>query len=215
MLLHERTFDQLGPANEREKHVMAHPEVAEGLWWGKPRPGHDEGEVIKHVSFIFKNIDRLSILGGDGKTAQAAVERDSELWRKLRLIAIIHDSFKYQVDPKQSKSGENHHAMRARRFAERAFPEWYDEPMREILELHDEAYNAWCKGSRDDKWDKAEIRAKALLDRLGDNHQLFMIFYTCDTHIGDVDRPDWNWWRKICLKYIGHDYPVYLAWNPH
>ena len=36
----------------------------------------------------------------------------------LRFIALVHDSFKYAVSALRPKTGENHHAMRARRFAE-------------------------------------------------------------------------------------------------
>jgi hypothetical protein len=38
---------------------------------------------------------------------------------KLRIIAIIHDTFKYKVDRSKPKEGENHHGMLARRFAEK------------------------------------------------------------------------------------------------
>ena len=36
----------------------------------------------------------------------------------LRFIALVHDALKYAVSPLRPKTGENHHAMRARRFAE-------------------------------------------------------------------------------------------------
>lgn len=185
--------------------------VIEGLKWGKPRPGHDEGEIYKHVEFIWDNIDRLSYPWKGEPAYRAVAERGGELWRKLRLIALVHDTFKYQVDPKQSKSGENHHAMRARRHAER-YPQLFDAQMLDVIELHDDAYNAWCKGSRDNNWDKANDRAMKLRIRLMEHSSLdmFVAFYSCDTHIGDVERPDWEWWKEKCRMW-GYDYQYFIA----
>lgn len=198
-----------------ERFLMCDPAILEGLLWGKPRPGHDEGEIYKHVEFVWSNIDRLSIPAEGEPTHVAVAERNSDLWKRLRLIALMHDTFKYQVDPKQSKSGENHHAMRARRHAEKytiSHENFFDTQMLEVLELHDEAYNAWCKGSRDDKWEKAKTRVAELYDRLErtDSLDLFTMFYTCDTHIGDVERPDWEWWLTYC-RNRGKKYEYFLA----
>ena len=61
----------------------------------------------------------------------------------MRLIALTHDSFKHLVDRSKPRVGENHHGMIARRFTERYSD---DHEVLEIIELHDEAFNAWAMG---------------------------------------------------------------------
>jgi hypothetical protein len=68
---------------------------------------------------------------------------------RLRLIALTHDTFKHLVDVRQPREGENHHAMIARRFAERYTD---DAEVLDVIELHDEAFNAWVKRERGGKW---------------------------------------------------------------
>ena len=67
--------------------------------------------------------------------------------------------------------------MIARRFAE---PLIDDDVVLDVIELHDEAYNAWQCGNRDGRWDKAERRALALVERMGENIALYLAFYRCD-----------------------------------
>ena len=168
------------PETDLEKEIIADQDFIKGAMWGKPRNGHPEGQVIYHISSVLQNIDKYS----------RSVNRE-----KLRLIAIIHDTFKYKVDDTKSKSGENHHAMIARRFAEKYIT---DNELLEIIELHDEAYNSWCKGYRDGKWDKAEIRANKLIERLGDSISIYLSFYKCDNETGDKESVNFNWFSKLC-----------------
>ncbi len=75
---------------------------------------------------------------------------------RLRLAALIHDTFKYAVDASRARTGENHHGARARRFAERYLE---DPALLELLELHDEAYDSWLAGQRDPQRGEEERRA--------------------------------------------------------
>jgi hypothetical protein len=168
------------PETELEKKIIADQDFIDGAMWGKPRNGHPEGQVIYHIGHVLKNVDKYST---------------AENREKLRLIAIIHDSFKYKVDGTKSKSGENHHAMIARRFAEKFIT---DNELLEIIELHDEAYNSWCKGDRDGKWDKAEIRANQLIERLGQSINLYLAFYQCDNETGDKESENFIWFSNLC-----------------
>jgi hypothetical protein len=102
----------------------------------------------------------------------------------------VHDTFKFQVDPQRPKTGDNHHAMRARRFAE---PFIADSAVLDVIELHDEAYNAWQKGHRDDNWPRAEQRAAALIQRLGRNLPLYVAFFHCDNATGDKRPESYEW----------------------
>jgi len=168
------------PETELENKIIADEDFIKGAIWGEPRDGHPEGQVIYHIGDVLKNVDKYST---------------PENREKLRLIAIIHDSFKYKVDDTKPKNEENHHAMIARRFAEKYIT---DNELLEIIELHDEAYNSWCNGDRDDKWDKAENRAKQLIKRLGQSINLYLAFYQCDNETGNKERDNFVWFFNLC-----------------
>ena len=122
---------------------------------------------------------------------------DSPLRERLRLVALIHDTFKHRVERGSPRSGENHHARIARRFAERYIA---DPSVLSVIELHDEAYNAWQKGYRDGNWSRGEERARALLERLGGDLELYLAFYACDNATGDKAQEPLTWFRKIAER---------------
>ena len=155
-----------------EASIVADPRWRRGAAWGSPRPGHPEGAVGAHVDEVLANLDRQS-LAPDAR-------------RALRLVAILHDAMKAEVDRGRPRTGENHHAVRARRFAERYVR---DPDVLELVELHDEAYGAWVVGRRRGAWDRAEERALRLLERLGPRLDLYLAFYRADNATGDK-RPD-------------------------
>ena len=64
---------------------------------------------------------------------------------RLRFLSLLHDAFKYRVHEWLPKTGSNHHAARARAFAER-FTD--DESLLSTLELHDRPYSLWRKMRR-------------------------------------------------------------------
>jgi len=171
-----------------EKQIGSDKDLTEGLLWGKPRYGHEEGKVVYHVQDVLTNINDLKLSG-----VITSKQRED-----LRIIAIIHDSFKYKVDRSKDKSGENHHAMIARRFAEKYIT---DTNILDIIELHDDAYNAWCKGDRNGNWDKAEDRATKLYNRLGNNVELYTLFYKCDNTTASKDQECYKWWLNFIENY--------------
>lgn len=166
------------PETELEHRIVHDPEFVEGALWGEARRGHPEGKVVYHISEVLANVDKHS----------KSYDRE-----ELRLISIIHDTFKHKVDRDKPRSGENHHAMIARRFAEKYIT---DTKILDIIELHDEAYNAWGAGNRRGDWRYAERRASKLLDRLGDNLDLFLKFYQCDNETGDKENIDYEWFLE-------------------
>jgi len=110
--------------------VLADREWQEGASWGDPRPGHPEGEVAAHIEEVLRNVD-----------SEALDPADRE---RLRFVALIRDTFKHRVNRTQPRSGENHHAMIARRFAERYTD---DRELLEVIELHDEASTPGRRGN--------------------------------------------------------------------
>lgn len=116
---------------ELERALAADPVLQEGLAWGRPRRGHPEGSVGAHVADLLETIERW---GESGRRRE-----------ELRFLALVHDSLKYEVQHWRPKTGENHHAMRARRFAERYTD---DERLLATIEHHDRPYNLWRKARR-------------------------------------------------------------------
>jgi hypothetical protein len=168
------------PETELESRIVHDPEWQEGAAWGDPRPSHPEGEVSVHIEEVLRNVDDEAVDPADRE--------------RLRLVALTHDTFKHRVDRTQPVTGENHHAMIARRFAER----FIDDPeLLDVIELHDEAFNSWVKGERGGKWDAAEARARRLLDRLGDSRDFYIRFYRADNRTGSKDQAPLEWFERL------------------
>jgi hypothetical protein len=108
---------------------------------------------------------------------------------QLRFVALVHDSFKGDVRWWLPSSGENHHAMRARRFAER-FTD--DERLLATTELHDRPYAIWKKMRRKGTLDEAAL--EDVLERVPD-HDLFMRFIEIDGSSEAKDPEPIRWLR--------------------
>jgi len=126
------------PQNELEERVTRDPTLLEGLAWGEPRTGHPEGSVAAHVEDLLETLD----------TWDEPADRREE----LRFISLVHDAFKGDVKERLPKMGRNHHADRARRFAERFTN---DDDVLSVIQHHDRPYALWRKmkrkGSLDDR----------------------------------------------------------------
>ena len=93
---------ELAPENEIENAFFRDPAFVKGLLWGKPRYGHPEGQVFRHIKEVFHNIDDLQL---------------SEAQRfELRLAAFVHDTFKYLEDKSCPRDWTKHHGVYARKF---------------------------------------------------------------------------------------------------
>ena len=163
------------PENELEQRLARDPVLLEGLAWGKPRSGHPEGSVGAHVSDLLDTIERW----------QEPEPRRSE----LRFVALVHDALKNRVHYWRPRTGENHHAMRARRFAERYTD---DERLLTTIELHDRPYSIWKKMRRRGSVD--EDRLAQLLQRIEDP-ELFMRFVELDGSTEGKNPEPIRWFR--------------------
>jgi hypothetical protein len=148
------------PETEREAALAADPELLAGLAWGKPREAHPEGAVGVLVADLLEQIER------DGDSGERR-----EL---LRFIALVHDSFKYRVRNWLPRQGRNHHASRARRFAERYTD---DERLLATIEFHDRPYHLWKGMQKSGRLKSAAF--EEMLDRIPD-HELFQRFIEVD-----------------------------------
>lgn len=166
-----------------EKKIAADPRWQEGVVWGVPRYGHMEGAIMYHIADVLRNIDRQC--------------PPSEERRVLRLIALVHDTFKNRVDESRPKVGNNHHAHIARKFAEC----YIDDPkILDIIELHDEAYNSWRLGAYKGKWHHAEERINNLLHKLGPMLPLYIRFFHADSETDSKDQAPVHWFEHILLE---------------
>lgn len=170
------------PEGQLERRITADPELLEGLAWGEPRQGHPEGAVGEHVADLLGTLDREEVRG-----EERAV---------LRVVAIVHDAFKYRVRDWLPRTGENHHAMRARRFAERYLE---DERVLAVIELHDRPYAIWRKMKRRGKLDEAAFGA--MIDRIPDP-ELFLRFIELDGST-EGKRPEPIVWFREELAHRG------------
>jgi hypothetical protein len=166
-------FEPEGPL---EADVAADPDLLEGLAWGKPRKSHPEGRIANHVADLLRVIDAA----GEPRERRA----------QLRFVALVHDSFKGDVKSFLPKSGENHHAMRARRFAERYTD---DELLLATIELHDRPYAIWKKMRRKGRLDEDALAQ--VFERVPDP-DLFLRFVEADGSSEAKDQEPIRWLRQ-------------------
>lgn len=176
---------ELNSETDLEEQIINDPEWIQGASWGEPRPGHPEGAVIHHIIEVLNNVDTLY--------------EDSPLRENLRILALLHDTFKNKVDRNLPTKGENQHGMIARRFAE----QYLEEPLiLNILQWHDDAYSAWKKGANGGNWEAAYDSAHALIDALGPDIDLYVAFYTCDNMTGDKTQEPLEWFKGVVEEKI-------------
>ena len=167
-----------------EQNIVAVPEWLEGVVWGKPRPGHPEGKVVSHIRDVLNNIDRFFSNSSDRS--------------RLRLVALIHDPFKYKENRTETEARKRSHGYLAWDFAERYIN---DKGVLKVIELHDEAYKAWQLLAQPGKQAVAEQRATELMTQLDYHLDLFMRFYLCDHRTGDKSVTHYEWFKKVMEKW--------------
>lgn len=169
----------LEPETELEQRLLRDPAFLAGLQWGFPRYGHPEGEVYKHIQEVLENINRIPT--------------DSLTRQRLRLIAYAHDTFKHLEHKGTPRDWSQHHSILARNFLEKYCT---DRVVLEITELHDEAYYAWRMEHLYHQFEAGQARLQALLQRLGDQLQLYYLFFKCDTRTGDKTQAPLRWFEQ-------------------
>jgi hypothetical protein len=174
-----------------ERRIAADPEWLAGIEWGAPRSGHPEGAVKWHVAEVLANLDRLEI------------DRDDR--RRLRVAALVHDTWKRAVDRSKDRVPPNEHGFLAARWLEQHVA---DEALVTLVELHDEGYRAWM-ANQAGRHDQAALRIAEIARRLPDELPLFVAFYWADNRTG-AKTPEQVEWFVERLAEAGH-----LAGMPH
>ena len=169
----------LGPETDLEKQLIHHPEFKKGLQWGTPRYGHPEGKVLYHIAEVFSNIEKLKIT--------------PHTRQQLRLITLVHDTFKHQEDRSTPRDWSRHHAVIARQFAEKFIS---DSQVLNVIELHDEAYYSWRLEHMFKQTQEGRNRMQNLLFKIKNYTQLYYLFFKCDTQTGDKNQTPVNWFEQ-------------------
>ena len=84
--------------------------------------------------------------------------------------------------------------MIARRFAEQWIAE---QDVLDVIQYHDDAYDAWVQGNDYGNWDVAYRQAMELIAVLGSNLKLYMDFFECDTATGDKVLTPLEWFNNL------------------
>lgn len=173
------------PETNLEKRIINEPAIQQGMLWGKPRKGHPEGAVIFHIRDVLENVESLNV--GD------------VLREKLRLITILHDTFKYKEVFGQPRDWSKHHAVLARQFAESYIN---DQSLLNMIEWHDDAYYCWRAIKNGRNLEQSSHRIQNLFDRLGDNLELYFLFFKCDTQTGDKTQEPLRWFGERVMEEL-------------
>ena len=174
----EKITRALQPETTLEKQLLTQPEFQKGLLWGKPRRGHPEGAIYIHIKDVLANINKLDI--------------DNHTRENLRIIAFVHDTFKHIEDRRQPRDWSKHHSILARQFMEN----WIQDPvLLDIIELHDEVYHIWRFFHLYNRPEKGQHRKEIFLKRIGNNLNLYHLFFKCDTETGDKDLRPLLWFE--------------------
>jgi hypothetical protein len=174
------------PENDLERRVTSDPELLDGLAWGEPRIGHPEGSVAVHVGHLLDELETWD-------------EPPERRWA-LRFIALVHDAFKGDVIERLPKISRNHHADRARRFAERYTD---DVDVLTTIQHHDRPYALWRKMRR--KGDLDGRGFQKMLDDITDL-PLFVRFVELDGST-EGKTPDPIRWLRAELERRGRTLP--------
>jgi len=175
----------ISPESTLERTIVQDNYWQIGAFWGEPRPGHPEGKVIYHIHEVLQNVDKATC--------------NKKLRQQLRLITIIHDTFKHLEEQTRPRTDwSKHHAIFALNFAKLHIS---DQAVLDVIELHDDAYYAWratCAGYEE----KSNKLLNRLRKRLKGNLQLFYLFFKCDTQTGDKDQSPIPWFEKMMQDEI-------------
>lgn len=171
----------LAPETETERSFLEDQHFVKGLHWGTPRFGHPEGKVLFHIKEVLNNIDRC--------------ELSDEERRKLRVIAFVHDTFKFQETKKvgTERDWSKHHAALAGNYIQNITTE---KDIITITAMHDEAFYAWKLDQIENNPKASEARLQNLMDKTKGFIQLYYTFFVCDTQTGDKNLSPIEWFEK-------------------
>jgi len=110
--------------------IRSDPAYEANLDWGKPRSGHPEGSIRKHIAELESNLERLS------------PRLSGEEIKKLRVLIHTHDTFKPNAKTGVAIADPQSHASLARQFLAKYVS---DSDLLNLVQFHDEPFALWKK----------------------------------------------------------------------
>ena len=178
--LQSHTSSIIRPESDLERKLLASTEFQEGMEWGKPRFGHPEGKVLYHVREVLDNVDKAT--------------KCPDTRERLRLVALVHDTFKYQEAQYQvPRPWEHNHARLAKQFMK---DKTNDQNLLDLIEYHDEAYFVWRNLFLEQYQARGKERLQHFKARFEGRLQEYYLFFKCDTRTGDKNQAPLVWFES-------------------
>ena len=183
-----------------ERAIAAEPDWQEGIEWGSARLGHPEGAVKFHIAHVLANVEREATSLDERETASGGLtpQASESMRRRLRLAALVHDSFKYRAPEGSARVGSDaHHGSLAAEFLE-GFVD--DGELVEVVRWHDEAFAAWLGLVKRGDRRRAKRRARELVKRLGPALPLFLRFFRADNATEGKSPESVEWFESFARR---------------
>jgi hypothetical protein len=183
--------------------ITRDPRYIEGIAYGRPRAGHEEGSVANHIGELLRSLVKLGV---------AAVITEEETW-KLEILIQVHDTFKlagmrfsdnHQVSLRDPRS----HPMLARQFLSEFTN---DEAMLAVAQWHDEGHALWKQVEAKGKF--SVVRLDEALRGIPDI-ELYLLFTVIDSHtVSKLKDRSPKWFLDIVRDHCApaEPYRAYVA----
>ncbi len=169
-------------------HIVNDERYATGITYGKPRSGHQEGNVANHILQLSETLRKLEpILTG-------------EEFVKLDCLIHVHDTFKYWASRNVPITDANSHASLAMAFCQEFMdskdPEQAD--FLKMVQFHDEGYALYQQFEERGKYNHPRFATRTLDIQ---DIDLFMIFTVIDGFTPSKDHTKIRWWVEEVSKW--------------
>lgn len=166
------------------QQILDDPRYQENIEYGRPRPGHPEGQVKYHIAELEANLDALATRGIS----------EADYW-KLKFLIHVHDSFKKEARPDSPILDPESHASLAREYASQFTS---DADLLNMIQFHDLNFALWKQFHATGSYDGAHF--ETLLQTIQD-WDLFLIFLIIDGNTKGKDRSKLLWFINEVRKH--------------
>lgn len=173
--------------------ILVDPRYIEGITYGKPRKGHQEGSVANHIADLIANLDRIKHLVND------------EDFYKLLILIHVHDTFKLHAERDVPIDQHNSHASLARNF----LAEFTDDiDLLNMVQYHDENFALWKQMKYKGKYNEKRFRERVCIGIL--DISLFLLFTIIDGYtfskmaLANEEAPEKLRWFVFEIKQERH-----------
>lgn len=157
--------------------IKSDPIWLKAIEGGRVRPGHPEGKIKYHIADLEKYID----------SHKNEVSED-DYWR-LKIMALVHDAFKNDANPKIPILDPNSHSSLGKKYVSKFVS---DPDMETMLQYHDYPYTLWKKAF---KGIDVKDKIQELLSKIK-NKKVYDLFMSADASGPGKNPEPMNWWLK-------------------